>query len=483
MSKMTSVDNPLDSVPLAHPYSPEFPSQPKIYSAGTLRYTTMGLARLFFWLLWGDFCFTVFINVYTNFLPLYLKGLHASNTVIALLATGIGGLMNLVFLPNISMWTDRYRSRWGRRIPFLLWSTPVAVLTVVGVGYSPEMAAGLRHLIGPLQVFSLTGFTLALIAFFAVGQNLSQMTTNNVYQFLLRDVVPQSAMVWFLALFRLVGLTAGCLFQWFIFRYILTYAKLICTGMGVLYLLSFLAICWGVKEGQYPPPAPAQQRSSKGRCKSYWRYFQECLSVPIYRNYIWVWTLYITGTAATAPFLLLFGTKTLGLSMTDYGRMVFWGTLVSGMVYLPVGYLCQRCHPLRVAFGSIALMLVVSTLAYFFVFNGTGWLAFSVAIALPTVGWALSSLAVTMMLFPAEEFGKFSSSLMTLGYGSLVVTSYGVGRLMDFFHSDYRIVLVVSMACYALALVPMAKVYRGWKKHGGPDHYVPPLPRREETYG
>lgn len=32
----------------------------RIYEAGTLRYTTAGLAVLFAWLLWGDFCYVIF---------------------------------------------------------------------------------------------------------------------------------------------------------------------------------------------------------------------------------------------------------------------------------------------------------------------------------------------------------------------------------------------------------------------------------------
>jgi hypothetical protein len=63
---------------------PESPSSPtreftpgKIYHAGTLRYTLQGLIILSLWLRWGDFAFSFFESIFSRFLPLYLKDLHA----------------------------------------------------------------------------------------------------------------------------------------------------------------------------------------------------------------------------------------------------------------------------------------------------------------------------------------------------------------------------------------------------------------------
>jgi len=40
------------------------------------------------------------------------------------------------------MWSDGYRSRRGRRIPFLFWSTPCAVIALVLIGYGRGIGAG-----------------------------------------------------------------------------------------------------------------------------------------------------------------------------------------------------------------------------------------------------------------------------------------------------------------------------------------------------
>ena len=159
--------------------------------------------------------------------------LQASNTLIAFLSSGVGGLLNLLFLPNISMASDRYRSRRGRRIPFLFWSTPVAALALIGIGFSQDVALWLHGTVGALHVFSPARMTLFIVAMLVILYAMFLMITNNVYQFLLRDVVPQSVMPWFLSMFRIIGVMAGCLFQWFLFRYIVDHPKTLCMGVGL----------------------------------------------------------------------------------------------------------------------------------------------------------------------------------------------------------------------------------------------------------
>jgi GPH family glycoside/pentoside/hexuronide:cation symporter len=45
------------------------------------------------------------------------------------LARGIGGALEAFDDPLIGWWSDRSKSRWGRRIPFLLFGIPVLVIS------------------------------------------------------------------------------------------------------------------------------------------------------------------------------------------------------------------------------------------------------------------------------------------------------------------------------------------------------------------
>jgi hypothetical protein len=55
------------------------------YHCGTLIYTKAGLAIIFAWLLWGDFCLTLMEAVVPSVLPLKLKSLGCSNWMMGLI--------------------------------------------------------------------------------------------------------------------------------------------------------------------------------------------------------------------------------------------------------------------------------------------------------------------------------------------------------------------------------------------------------------
>jgi len=449
---------------------------PKTYQIGTLTYTLRDLAVLFLWLLWGDFAFTFFENIFGRFIPLYLKDLHASNTLIGVMTGSFAGLVNIFFLPNISQWSDRTRSRWGRRIPFLYIVTPLTVASLVAVGFAPEISHGLqRHFLSALAPsLSELGLLLVLLCGFIVSFHFHNMVLVNSYNWLLRDVVPLDLMARFLSWFRIVGTVSSFAFPWWVFPHIIDNRKTVFLSVGLFYLAAFLLMCRNVKEGDYPPVPPRMSRP--GLLATFALYFRECLRFPIYRNFFLVYVLTIAATSCAGPFSVLFTRDTLGIDMNDMGKLFAWGAAASALVYFPIGWLCDRFNPLSVTIVSLCGLAAGSFLALLLVHKATGYLVYTLAWSLPTVAWALGSLSTTMRLFPKEKFGQFSSGLNVFGCGALILGNYLMGKFMDLMHSDYRMTFLWSAALFAIAIWPMTRVYRDWKRHGGPDDYIPPLP-------
>lgn len=453
------------------------PTRPggKTYAVGTLRYTFGGVAVLFIWLLWGDFCFTIFESIFSKFLPLYMRDLNASNALIGLMTGSVGGVVNVLFLPGISMASDRHRGRRGRRIPFLFWATPCAVGSLVLIGYASEVGTWIHALAaGPLGKISVSAVILAALCLFVGSYHFFNMVLVNIYQCLLRDVVPPELMARFLALFRVVGTIGTFVFSWYVFPFVVANRQAVCLGVGAIYLVSFMLMCWQVKEGEYLPP-PAEK--PPGFIRTFAVYFRECLTVPIYRNYLLMYALVTAGSTCASPFVTLFARDTLKLSMDEIGKVFAWGALGAALTYVPVGYLCDRFTPMRVAIASLVSIAISWGVGYLVVRGNMSWLAFWVVVAtLPSVGWNLGFNALTMHLFPAEKFAQLSSGLNVLGYGSIIVGNFLAGQFIDLVGGDYRMVFVWSLGWFTLALLPMALVYRDWRRCGGPTHYVPPLP-------
>ena len=451
-------------------------SHAKIYRAGTLRYTIRGLLVLFLWLLWGDFAFTFFENIFVRFMPLYLKDMHSSNALIGIMTGSFAGLVNVFFLPNISQWSDHYRSPLGRRIPFLYVVTPLAVAFLIAIGFAPEIGSWIhsRLLVHFFPTLSKTTVILTLLCALGVSFHFFNMILVNAYNWLLRDVVPQELMARFLSWFRLVGTVSSFAFLWYVFPHVITRRKEVFLGVGIFYLIAFLLMCRNVKEGEYGAPPSRAERP--GMLHSFAIYFRECLCIPLYRNFFITCVLVILATNCAGPFSILFMRETLELTMDDMGKVFAWGAAASALAYFPMGWLCDRFTSISVMLLSLIVLVMISTMACFLVDSKVSLLIYTAFMAVPLVGWGLGSLATTMKLFPDEKFGQFSSALNVFGCGALILGNYLIGQFMDLVLSNYRMTFFWSAVFFALAIYPGLLVYRGWKSHGGPLDYVAPLP-------
>ncbi len=296
-------------------------SPPKIYeAAGGLRYDRRSLAVLFAWLLWGDFAFSFFESVLGRLLPLYLKELDASNLLIAVIGGSVTGVVNILFLPNISQWNDRLRTPWGRRIPLLLIATPLTVVSLVLIGFAPDIGRWIHGVSRTLAVpFPAEGaLILGLLCGFVVAFHFFNMLLVNAYNWLLREVVPSELMGRFLSWFRAIGTLSSFIFLWFVFPYVLSHRRRSAWESGYFTWRRFLLMCWKVKEGNHPPPAEPPARH--GALRSFLIYFRESFRIPVYWNFYIAAMLMTVAISGSGSFTTLFAKETISWEWTTWAR-------------------------------------------------------------------------------------------------------------------------------------------------------------------
>lgn len=458
------------------PASAPPPASIPTYQAGTLTYTRRGLLVLSLWLLWGDFALQFFEAIFSRFLPIYLKEYQASNTLIGLMTGSFAGLVNVLFLPGISRWSDNFRSRRGRRIPFLYVVTPILAVTLILFGFAPELGGWLfEH--APFRLpawITEHRAVLGLLSLLMVSFHFFNMVLLNVYNWLSRDVVPLPVISRFLAWLRIVTTISTVFFLWFTFPHLLTHRREICGAIGLFYLIAFLLMCERVKEGEYPPPVV--EANAPGVFRSFAIYFRECLQIPLYRYFFLVNLLVVLAINCAASFNTLFVKETLGMDMGNMGQIFSWTAAISTLVFFPAGWLCDRISPMKVAFAAIALLGIASLGAYVAVDGKISFLVYSLVSAVPLACWSLAAAATAMKLFPPARFGQFSGGMNVFACGGLIVGNAFVGWLMDAIHNNYRVAFLWTVILCAIALVPLTLVLREWRRHGGPDNYRPPMP-------
>lgn len=452
---------------------------PRTYEAGTLRYTLGGLAVLFGWLLWGDFAFCFFENIFGRFIPLYLREYQAPNAMIGIMMGSIAGAMNLLFLPGISRWSDECRSRWGRRIPFLTVATPLAVASLILMGFAPEIgAAAYRQVVHPLWPgVEQATVVLGLLGLFVASFHYFNMVLVNVYNWLIRDVVPSELIGRFLSWFGMVSLGSAALFNWYVFPYLLTHRREICLSIGLFYLVVFLLMCRKVKEGKYPPPP--ERKASGHPLRTYFieygRYLRTCLSVPIYRDAL-ISHMLVSVAVCAGPFYVIFQHETLGVSMEVLGKLFSIFGVLSAALYAPSGWIIDRLSPFRVALATGPALLLVGLSAFLFNVDQRTLIFFMAIGTMVSVPATLASQTITMKLYPEGKFAQFYAAQNLLGFGIAIAGNYYIGRYLDLFHSNYRMVYLWSGFWSLLSYLMFLKVYRAWRRLGGPDNYVAPAP-------
>ncbi|MFA5863930.1 MAG: hypothetical protein WC975_04500 [Phycisphaerae bacterium] len=467
----------------------------KLYHVGTLNYTMKGLIVLFAWMLWGDFCFSLMETVVPSILPIKLKALGAPNTIMALIMTTLPGILNTTICPWVSFWSDRYRSRWGRRIPFIITTLPFLTLFLVLLGFSEQIGTWVHRVaFNDNGMFSATTVTVFMIGLFMVGFQFFNMFVGSVYWYLFNDVVPQHLIGQFLGLFRVVSSLAGILFSKFVFKHAETHMTAIFVGAAVLYAVGFLAMCLRVKEGEYPPP-PEYLDGQPGLFAGIKTFFVECFSLRFYWFMFGMTTFSAIAGSASAFGASLFFCRNVGLSLEQIGNVGFYTGIVSMILTYPAGIVADKYHPLRVLvtmklvllfFIPLNLIFLVVKMSPQTVYNY--WLITALASLPASALYGASQLPSDMRLFPKERFGQFCSAQAMIRSVGTILGGLMAGGVFDFikwyYHGSdfaYRWVPAWQWIFEFLAFLCLVNVYRGWKRYGGLHGYVPPLPDKTKT--
>jgi MFS family permease len=464
------------------PFLEDVNSQPRPYSAGTLTYTKMGLLFLFASLLWGDFCLTLMQEMFASLLPLKLKMYNASNVTMGLIITTIPGALNFFVNPIISFKSDRYRSHWGRRRPFLFFAAPFVGLFLVAIGFSDQISTVFHKLIPGMSSLSLG---LVIVAILVICYQFFYMFVISTYYYYFNDVVPKEFLARFMSLFRITSTAASALYNAFILKYAEGYLDYIFAGSGLLFAIAFIVMCITVKEGTYPPPAENIDKR-KGVISSVKTYCTECFTNKFY------WYFFLSNAfwqlSTCAGMFLIFFYLSLGLNLDQVGKVNAVSGIVGIVLLYPAGMLADKFHPVRIMlFIKIGFLLFVPLYLIFFFVDFPPAVAFWVVVVITACSlpfrilYLAANMPVYMKLLPKEKYGQFSSADAMLRAFFMIVGSVLAGFYVDFvkqFHSDeeycYRYIHIWTLFFELFSIFFYILLYRKWKHLGGVENYVPP---------
>ncbi|MCY3020836.1 MAG: MFS transporter [Planctomycetota bacterium] len=462
---------------------------PGTYVVGTLRYTRTGLFWVFIWLLWGDFIWTLLDGSVPSILPFKLKDMGASDTTNQVLNKALGLAVAWIFAPVVSMHSDRHRGRWGRRIPYLLWSTPFVGLFLILIGYYDSLT---NVILGNAESAWFMGYeinrtNLSLLVFGAllIGYDFANIFVNTIYWYLFNDVVPEQFLSRFFALFRMVGTGAGALYSEYIFPHSLDHFRTVFVVAGICYVVGFMVMCFFVKEGEYPPP-PENVDKKKGFVSACKTYAKECFTHRFYW-YFFLSQTFMFMSWQSGTFGGLRNRDSLHLNMEQLGRLGFWTGIVSLIIMYPSAWLADKWHPVRVYILLSVIHFFQPLVQCIWIFtdfgpqgNLLGQYIISVAILPIGAVQAAAELPMYMRLLPKDRYGQFCSANATIRAFAMLLGSVAVGLMMDGltrFPGDdwhYRYYAAWTVFWQIPAIIFLLLLYKEWKARGGDKGYTPP---------
>ncbi len=443
----------------------------RVWRVGTLVYTSGGLATLYGWLLWGDFSWQLKERT-GPIVQVMLGKFKASDFLTALFMISLPAIIAMTLGPIVGYWSDNYRGGRGRRIPFLLVTTPIAGLALMGVGCGPIIGGWLHGQMG-WAAESRHTTVLAVMAVFWTCFEIATVTANTVFGGLINDVVPRELIGRFFGLFRVISLGVGILLFYYVMGLSKEHYLAILVTLGGVYTVGFTLMCLKVKEGEYPPPCRDSPRSWGGWVDTVRSFGRHCFAQPYYL------TVFVFMALAVTSFIpinlyMVFAAESFGLSLAGYGKymaIMFAGALV--MAY-PLGWMADRFHATRVGLACLALYAVVTGVAFFLVRGPLSFGLMLVAHGVLSACYNTGVSALGQMLFPKEKFAQFAAAATFMSSLTGVVASPLVGLLLDRLGRDYRYTFGLSCLLAIAALGLGGLMYRRFRALGGPDHYLAP---------
>ncbi|PTX99704.1 MFS transporter [Verrucomicrobia bacterium LW23] len=480
-----------------HSTSPPPSATPRLWHVGTLTYTAGGLAALFVWLLLGDFAWAMRERSVTPMAQWYLgtllSGLPSANLVFLLLMSSFPAALGLILVPIISVMSDRHRGPRGRRIPFLLITTPLSALGMIFLGLTPWISSTVHAAVPGLSEVGISIFCFAVA--WAVFE-FAAIASGAVFGGLLNDVVPPELLGRFHGMFRMVSLIDGMIVGWWIMGLIPTHYALLFISIGTFYGSAFFLTCLNIKEGTYPEPPPIDPNR-----KGFWAQAQEygklCFSN---RYYLTIFFMLLFNGLTAGPVNLLANNyrQSVGMSMEDFGKIQTMCYAISFCLGLPLGWLADLIHPLRLTMITVALYgLSCIWGAMYATTHDTFWVAIFVHNVISGCIFT-SAASLGQRLFPRSSYAQFASAAGILGslvgivfplmLGAMVdMSGWGYpilsstagkggmsGMLHDFPGRHFEYTFAVGAFMCVMALGMGFFVHRRFMALGGPKGYVAP---------
>ncbi len=367
-------------------------------------------------------------------------GLKANE--VSLIVT-LGTIITFLIQPMIGSVSDNTRTRWGRRIPFIIIFAPLAAL---GFALLPLLVqpGGLWLFV---VVLLLTTVALALFRTPVIA--------------LMPDITPSQFRSQANGLINLMGGIGGILaFAVGAYLYGLNRA-LPFFAAALALVLACAIVVWKIQE-----PKDSTTRAVEARpdlIRSLRAVVAEKEKSALYLfGAIFSW---FVGYNAVETFFTLYGVKTLKMAPNNAAFLLTFLALMFVLFAVPSGFIAAKFGRRNTIMTGLALLAgLLALIRVLPVELQTASAILPILLALAGIGWSLiniNSLPMVVDIAPQTELGTYTGLYYFFSTAAAVLGPILAGYLIEAMGSDYGMIFVLAPLTLALAFAFMLGVRRG----------------------
>ena len=387
-----------------------------------------------------------FWQMYDNVIPLILKNTFHLGETWTGVVMAMDNVLALMLLPLFGMLSDKLRTPLGRRTPFILVGTVLAVVCMILLPVTDN--AG-----------SLTGFFIALGAVL-----LSMGFYRSPAVALMPDLTPKPLRSKANAVINLMGALGG------IFTLVMISVLVPKTGrpdymplflsVAAVMVVAVVALLLTIRENRMAReaaeawPEPEEEPVKTGEKKK--------LPRPVLRSLLFLLAsvfLWCTAYNAVTTAFSRYAEEVWGMQGGGFASCLMVATGVAVVSYLPIGFLSSRFGRKKMILAGILLMCAAYVSGIFF---GHFSPLLYVVFGLTGVGWAsinVNSYPMVVEMGSGADVGKYTGMYYFFSMGAQVFTPIFSGVLLE--HISYRTLFPYAAVFSLLSFITMLFVRHG----------------------
>lgn len=391
---------------------------------------------------------SAFWQMYDNIIPLILQNtFHLKETVTGALMA-MDNVLALFLLPVFGSLSDRVNTPLGKRTPFILGGT---VLAVVFMMMLPIADKG-------------ENLVLFLIALFATLVSLGLYRSPAVA--LMPDLTPNRLRSRANAVINLMGAVGG-VYALIMIRFLVgegkrpsylplfaSIAALMAVAVGVLLITIRENKLRKELEEAEPEKESKLEETSEPHTTKLPREVKRSMLFMLASIFLW----YTAYNAVTTAFSRYTGVV-WGMEGGSFANCLMVAMVAAIISYIPIGHISARFGRKKTIIGGVLLMTVCYLAA---VFVNTYHPLINVAFALIGVGWAainVNSYPMIVAMSQGGDIGKFTGTYYTFSMAAQIITPVLSGFLLE--NVSYRTLFPYAAVFSLLAFLTMTQVRHG----------------------